>query len=264
MSLQGYLNTDSIHSNRLEKLQRTPFYSKAVEHLEEFFHYPLLLFRDVSTPLHSKSSFEVTFRLDRERPDSFKVWAAFLEGLDKAKVASPNGEPLEMDMGIQLERLHGKPITVEVESLYSYWKKPSRQDLEAIEKLQTLCFGKSERFSLQGGKGLVARRKETKEILGFIWYYEKDGCVRISGLGRHPGATHLRIGGQLIHQMLLELKPTQPVSVIMRQSNPAAHLFSKWGFEKEKDLPKYFLQGPAENGILLKLDWKKFQKAIAL
>ncbi|NGX37325.1 MAG: hypothetical protein K1000chlam2_00479 [Chlamydiae bacterium] len=255
---------------QIEGASKNPEVLKAIKELENFFYYPLLSFSQMFQHHYLQYTFTtISARLDREMKDACKVWAEFLKGLHKTKVTNPDGTIIELDMGLQLERLQGKSVSVKIEPLNSNWSGTNQKDLEEIEKLQKLCFGKSEIFSkaqmenlLKNNKGkcLLARREGTGDILGYILSYEKEGAVQIAGLGRHPGATHLNIGGQLICALISQLKSSQAVQVCLRQSNPAARIFGKYRFVKEKDLPKYYLQGPAEDGILLNLDWKKYNQ----
>lgn len=240
--------------------------------LKNFMSYPLEQFRQTyqNHELHNA----LTFVGDRinysQRPDLKKVWKAFLEHLNHTKVVNPDGMVVELDFTSELERLDGKQIQYEMDIIDP--QSPTYdQDLQQIEDLQKVCFGKVGTFVkdqlkqelAQPGAGcIVARRQGGQEIIGFGWYSQKDGIVTINGLGHAPGAVRLSIGDRLLTGIIRSHQQGQTIQLLMRESNPAGALYANWGFVEKGKIPNYATD-PLEDALSMELDWSQFEKVWA-
>ncbi len=203
-----------------------------------------------------------------QREDLRKVWKVFLEHLNHTKVMNADGETIELDFSMELDRLEGKLAQFQIEEL----NLSNESDLEQVEALERVCMGKTYTYSKEylktelakpGSGCVIARKKGSREILGFGWYHQDDGKVNISGLGINPGATMLTIGDQLLHAILHGLSSTKPaVQLQVRKSNPAKILYDNWGFEVKEELPNYCPQDPPEDAFRMELNWDLFHTKI--
>jgi len=238
--------------------------------LRNFLTYPLERFGQTyqNHMLHNA----ITFIGDKvhfsRRNDLKKVWKAFLEHLHHTKVINADGEPIELDFSIELDRLEGKIIDFQVQKLNPL----NESDLEQILGLEKICMGKAychsmeyfkEELAKKGNGCVIARKKGSQEILGYGWYHLVEDKIYISGIGINPGATMRTVGDQLLHGILLELSSKKPiVQLQVRKSNPARVLYESWGFEYKEELPNYCPQDPPEDSILMELNWDKCQEQL--
>lgn len=260
---QYRIDTLSRVYGQLRKDRRT---EDKIEGLKKFLTYPLDRFGQTyqNHMLHNALTCVGDSVAQSERADIKKVWKAFLEHLDHTKVVNADGETIELDFSTELARLDGVKMEFQLEGV----NLKNSADLEQIEALQKLSFGKTYTVSKeqlkaelsQNGSGcVIARKKGSKDILGFGWYHGDAAKVNISGIAVLPGATGLAIGDQLVHAILTKLSSKRPeVELQVRKSNPARTLYENWGFEVQKELPNYCTQDPPEDSLLMALKWEKF------
>lgn len=240
--------------------------------LRNFLTYPLEQFRQTfqNHELHNALTFVADRITDYKRPDLKKVWKVFLEHLNHTKVLYPDGQTVELDFTTELERLEGKHIIPEMDVLDPE-SATYDQDLQQLEELQRVCFGRIGTFVkdqlkqelAQPDSGCVlARREGSQEIIGFGWYSKKEGIVNINGLGHAPGAARLSIGDRLLTSIIRLQPQGQPIQLLVRVSNPARNLYANWGFVEKEKIPNY-VDEPTEDALLMELDWTQFEKAWA-
>ena len=257
---------------QLEGVLGTARALRAIHTLKQFFSYPFTGFiQCFHHHIFHNELTAITLNLPQDRPDVVKVWEAFLTHLDQTSLKNPDGEEVTLDMSLEFQLLKEKQSTFECQWLNSR-SRTYDEDLNQIETLQLLGFGKSQMVKKEQLQEIltknkksgcvVARDKETQVILGFIWFFENEGKIEIGGLARQPGAAHLNIGNQLLYTVLNHFWFKTPICVKMRQSNPALNIFTGWGFTGPKELPQYYTEGPPENGILLEMDWNKYQEKV--
>lgn len=260
---------------QVEKNQANPHSLSALRNLTHFLTYPLEKFTQYSQHhMFHHALTNVTDRLDPQRPDVAQVWKAFLQHLHGTKMLTPDGQKIELDFSTELNRMQGKQISVTYENLGSGFFGPSESDLAQVEQLQKMCFGVADAMTKEKMKALlaadssngciVARNKETKEIIGFGWYYKQDDKIQIGGIGRKPSAARLGIGFGIMQALVDGQQNGIPLQIKMRKSNQSAvHFLKKWEFFHVEDLPKGYPSGPAEDGILMQLSWSKYRQLLA-
>ncbi len=237
---------------------------KTMKNLEDFFYYPFTQF--IQPFHHHMMHCELAIigdAIPQDRPDARKVWTEFLDHLDSTPLLAPDREKIVLNTAFQLSRFSGKTIKIQKE----WWDPKQSLDWEIIEKIGREAFGNDYAFSAEKIKttmeenlpsGLCfARNEETKEILGYGWYYTEDGTVHIPEIARLPEACSLNIGKDLLYEILTNLRSEPMVQISIRKSNPFIERLKGWKFEVEKELPKHFPAAPPEDGVLMKLDWKK-------
>ncbi|MBS0630160.1 MAG: GNAT family N-acetyltransferase [Verrucomicrobia bacterium] len=238
--------------------------------LKNFLTYPLERFGQTyqNHMLHNALTFVGEKVVLSYREDLKKVWKVFLEHLNHTKVINADGELIELDFSAELDRLEGHPLEFQVEGLNPQ-SSSYLSDLEQIEALEKICMGKTytypkeylrEELARPGNGCVIARKKESQEILGYGWFHLVEGKVNISGIAISPGATMLNMGDQLLYAILLGHHQTKPtIQLQVRKSNPAKLLYEKWGFELKEELPNYCPADPPEDAELMELNWDRFE-----
>jgi ribosomal protein S18 acetylase RimI-like enzyme len=211
----------------------------------------------------------VTATIDPQRPDVVKVWEVFLKHLHGTKVLNPDGGEVKLNMEYELMRLQRKNIAIKTEWLGA---RMSESDLDQIIDISKESFGQVGTFSKEemrkklqerGSGCVVARSQESNEILGFCWYFKVDGKVEIAGIARRPKATYLKIGDQLLLEVIKAQWSGTEMQLMVRKSNPAVQFYENWRFVKEKEIPGYYPTGPKEDAILMRFDWDAYKKVRA-
>lgn len=235
--------------------------------LRKLLPYPLTDFHQVfdNHTIHNIFTFIADEIVHKKREDMKKVWKTFLEHLNLTKVKIPDGSTVVLDFSAELDRLEGKKIDFQMERLDP--KSPTYdKDLEQVEGLERVCFGRIGTFlkaqlkselAKEGSGCVVARRKDSQDLIGFAWYRKDEGKVTICGVGHEPGAAMLSIGDQLMWGVIEAQKPEEPVKLQVRANNPARGLYLKWHFE-EKEVKKDYYDDPKEDAILMELNWKNY------
>lgn len=237
--------------------------------IRTLLNYPLTNFRQTfdNHSIHNTFTFIADKIVDAHREDLKNVWKVFLEHLNHTKVMIPDGSTVVLDFSAELDRLEGKKMEYQMEMLDP--NSPTYdKDLEQVEGLERVCFGKVGTFTqaqlksalAQEGSGCaVARRKDSQELIGFAWYRRDKGKVDICGVGHAPGAAMLKIGDQLMWGVINAQKPDQTVKLQVRKSNPAVWLYKRWHFE-QKEVKVGYYDDPKEDSIVMELNWKKYQE----
>jgi ribosomal protein S18 acetylase RimI-like enzyme len=235
--------------------------------IRNLLNYPLTNFRQTfdNHSIHNIFTFIAEKIVDSHREDLKNVWKVFLEHLNRTKVMIPDGSTVVLDFSSELDRLEGKKMEYKMEMLDP--KSPTYDnDLEQVEGLQKVCFGKvgtfvkeklKEELANEGSGCAVARRKDSQELLGFAWYRKNNNIVTICGVGHAPGAAMLQIGDQLMWGVMNAQKPDQTVQLQVRKSNPALRLYKRWHFE-QKEVKADYYNDPKEDAILMELNWKNY------
>lgn len=256
----GQYRIDTL--KQVESAQVNPKALAALQNLQNFFAKPLYQFHQTyqNHDLHQLIS-RVTPNISPDRPDVLKVWEAFLKHLDKSKVLNADGEWIELDFSLELERLQKKEVAAAPVEWLNTSSSQLDEDLEQIEKLESVSFGKGytatkEKFkeilaTIPGSGIAVIRKKGTNEILGFSLLYPEGNSICLSGIARKPGATDLAIGKSLMKAIIDRYPPYQPMHLHVRQSNQIAiQLYKQFGFIESEVLKGYYPHGPRENGLL--------------
>lgn len=256
----------------LEQMEDTttdPRVLNGIKTLKSFFARPLNAFVQTyhNHYIHNEIT-AITEKVDRERPDIIKVWKTFLKHLNGKKVFNPDGHVVKLDFSMELSLLKtGEKAKPDIQFL-DLADSGSDKDLATIEEIQRESLGTIGTFTkdlmrrtLQSdpqNRCIVARHKD--KVIGFAWAVAREGEISISGLARRPNAAHLGLGDQLLGKLLMQLPADKPISLHVRESNPAVQLYERWGFEVAATLPHYYLSGPAEVGHLMRLNREKFEE----
>ncbi len=212
----------------------------------------------------------VTTKIEKDRPDIKAFWTAFLKHLDGIKMKNPDGAQLTLDFSMDFERLEGKELLLEVPPFRKGWFGFDEKAIAQIEKIQQVSFGKDEALSKEEIKKRIAnetcvivRRRGTSEILGYCLFHEDRSGVQIDQIARKPNASHLSIGSTLLYTVLKQQDEGIPVRLKLRTKNPARTLLTQWGFVPKQELKGAYQKHPPEDGVLMQLDWKKYQECVS-
>lgn len=259
---------------QIKEVTQTPRAIAALDNLVNFFYYPLSRFgRPFDYALLHSELTAVTDSLDRHRPDILQAWAEFLKNLHGTSVKLPSGQLVLLDMSQEYRRLReNRKERIGVSWATSYFSSPSEKVLNEIHTIQQLTLGRDEQYSQavlrqifkrnSNVQCVVSRDEATNQVVGYGWYYKTADGIQIGGLGRKPDYSRLGIGSMLLRSMLQQINESEEVTAIVRKSNPAVHLFKVFGFEVQQEISAYYKRDPKEDGVLLKLNWESFHKAL--
>jgi|GEM_PF-3270971 len=268
-------NIESYRVDTLEQIRgvtSNPKAMEALESLKEFFYYPLTLISH-NYDLHTlyRNLATVGDALDPSREDVQGVWKEFLNHLNVKTFKTPDGQTHIFNAASLLHRLSGNRLEVTSSWLSAWW--PSSEDLDEVAKIGMESFGKESAFSAGKIKAAMAKYKPSQmrivrnqangHILGYGWYYTEGGVVRIAEIARRPESARLNIGSSILHDLIKAQRPGTPIQMVLRKENPFNHRMLGWKFHVVKELPNYFDKEPAEDGILMELDWPKYQEMIS-
>lgn len=256
----------------IEKGMSNPRALAALRNLKSFFYYPLhrfsqyhqfaLLYNEVAA---------VTEKLDRERSDVIQAWAGLLKHLHGLEAKLPGGEGVKLDLSMEFSKLQGRREKVTSQWLTTRFAGPDEKSLQEIQAILSESVGRGERFSAQDMAQVVANNRDshiavsrdaaTQEIVGFGWYFQVGDALEIASLARKASYARLGIGSELLAQMLQSFDQRKEVQLQVRKSNEAAiRLYQKWGFEQAEVRSGYYKHDPQEDGILMKLNWEKYNE----
>ena len=229
-------------------------------------------------PIYLKQSFDnhafhhaVTVLTDevKKRPDLKKAWGSFLQGLQGISVYYPDGRWMQLDFSLELERLKGNPVTIRTEKLNQF-SPDFDQLVHEVANIEKECFTDGaiwseatlrSAFQNPNAHCIVARRKETGDAVGFLWYIQEVGLNgrvdwHIYGVGRTANSARLGIGEALFQEFMKHITLKQYGSYLeVRASNEAAiALYQKYGFKKVGTKPSYY-SSPQEDAYLMRFDY---------
>ncbi len=255
------------------KTLSNPRVLSAVKSLKEFFLSPLKEFGQTyqNHLLHNEITV-ITEAVDRNRPDVIKVWKAFLTHLHQKPIINADGRTIKLDFSMELKLLEtGKKPEPTCERLEP--RNPAHlADFEEIERIQEESFGVIGTFKKEALMAILMRDRENRcyvsriegKVVAFAWMRKDVDGMHISGIARRPQAARLGIGDQLMNALLSELRGhNPPVTLFVRQSNPAKALYERCGFKVTKTVPNYFDRGPRESALRMDLDWAKLTERAA-
>lgn len=197
----------------------------------------------------------------KKREDLSRTWRVFLQKLHHTPVSYSDGTKLRLDLSQELSRLSGATPSLYVETLSAHSSR-FQKDLIEIEEIQRESFGQKEStppeqfkrdLSQPGSNCLVVRKKETSEVIGFLyWVEEADKKLHIRRLGRKADAAQLGVGERLLRSFFSHYSsPHAPVRLEVRKSNASAiALYQKFGFKQAGENPSYYSY-PREDALLL-------------
>lgn len=203
----------------------------------------------------------------KTRPDLIHTWKVFLGGLEGRRVYPPGGKEVVMSTKMEIERLEGRPIAVDMETLQT--SSPNlAKDLNEILAISAECFGYQAipmpmLWGLVYAPGVsiqVARRRGTGEILGFAMTGVEHNQLHIYYLGRKAEAGMLGVGNQLLERLLAQpsIRQLERVYLEVRESNRAAiDMYERFGFEQESVDSDYYAY-PDEAARIMKLNWARY------
>lgn len=214
---------------------------------------------------------DITSQMKRQ-PHLKKVWTTFIDRTHDLDATYLDGTKIKVDFSLQQERLVGNKIEVEVNKL----DPTNNKDVQQLIPLMQECFsnyGTPDLNHLQSGlttfgKGrikpdecLVARRKDSKEILGMLMFrHVAADHLHIVDIGRKADATKLGIG-TLLFENFLRVHSDKKISLNVREHNAdAINLYQKWFFKVTHRSPSYY-EYPIEDALTMQFDNEAFYKA---
>lgn len=208
----------------------------------------------------------------KKQPGLIKTWGAFLQGLHGTPVKYPDNRWVRLDFSLELQRLNGIKVTIQTEKLNpfaSHFCKTVHQ----VCKVEDECFTDNgiwpeqalqNAFRDPNGHCIVARRGETGEVLGFLWYMQKQGRSgrpdwHICGVGRTADSARLGIGESLFKEFMKQISLDQDGAYLqVRPSNDAAiALYKRYGF-KVVERESNFYRAPLEDALIMRFDYAAY------
>ncbi len=241
----------------------------AIESLHAFFQYPFSKLShcyDHHT-LH-KHLATITEHIDPERLDAKRAWGAFLEHLDDTILIHPDKEIFPFKTEVERQILHGKKMEVDRVPLSS-WSGRYEKDLEEIEEISRISYGKIDALSFSKIKEIVenkkpsgcilARNSDTQSVLGYCLFYRESGTVRIAQLARRPEAAALGIGLETLYEVV-RANREKKLEMIVQKGHPFIRRIERFGFRQQELYPRFFGGKGGEDGVLYQMDWAEYAK----
>jgi ribosomal-protein-alanine N-acetyltransferase len=232
-------------------------------------------------PIHLRQSFDnhtfhhaVTLLTEeaKKQPGLIKTWGTFLQGLQGMPVNYPDGRCVPLDFSLELQRLNGIQVTIQTEKLNPFASNFCKT-VHQICKVEEECFtgngvwteqALQDAFRSPNGHCIVARRKETGEVLGFLWYMQKQGMSgrpdwHICGVGRTADSARLGIGESLFKEFMKQIFPDQEGAYLqVRASNEAAiALYKRYGFNVVQRERNYY-EAPLEDALIMRFNYAAY------
>lgn len=262
----------------LETLKRVIHSKKglaALQALRQFFYYPFTEFKQyfMHHMLHVLLT-KVGDSIDPMREDLKKIWLDFLNHLHGIPFKTPEGEKITFNTATLVRRFEGKQIDYEIKQLGTDENPLKEEDLQQIQKIGKASFGNtgtsSQEFDLRKiifpkthPYGVhIAKEKGTGKIIAYAVYVIQDKKIKIIDLARLPEVAQINLGLSLLVDILHAERQKRPVEMTIRKSNPYFGKLQEYGFQVTKELPKCYKGAVPEDGILLALDWHRFQQWI--
>lgn len=256
---------------QIESLQNHPKAMPAIQRLKRLFsqglefNYPYEV-HDMYADLAS-----ITENIPSFRPDVYKIWELFLKKIPEAKAKVYKKPEVALDSEIELKRLKNVSIPLTTSKL-NVRSAQGLRDLEALEALGKLCFpdfGEISKDQMRelllkhdSNRCLVMKQKQSGQILGYVWSCKREqGHIEIMQLCRHPTAAHLKIGENLMKELLYQLPRNCPIQLHVLKSNVSAQaLYQRFGFELKKEEKHYYKRN--ESALVMELNWGIFEKNV--
>lgn len=201
----------------------------------------------------------------KTHPHLEKVWTTFLNRTQGLDVTYLDGTKIKMDFSLQLARLEGKKIAVEMDRLNPL----NTDDLKQVIALQQECFSnygtvtfaglkecltKTQFGNVKPDECIIARRKGSEEILGMLKFrHFADDHIHVTGIGRLADAAKLGIGNRLLDDLLSNHRKPKITLQVREHNIDAIKLYEKFFFKPIRRDPLYY-QYPNEDAIMMQCD----------
>ncbi len=245
--------------------QETPEMMQAVRVVDKFVRENPIQLHQSYDYHHFHHELTVITKEVKTCADLKGIWGTFLNRLEGRTIYQPNGNAITLHTGMERDRLAGRKIEVTTNCLSPKSSQFDRE-CEQIFGIAQECFAEDisscrnacrESWRCPRNEIHMAKRRDTGEVLGYVWTEKKTDeqghkYLYIRNVARKAEACSIGVAKHLFQRVFAQsLNHFRSVYLEVRESNQdAIALYSKWGFRKQEVHTNYFMY-PLENAHVM-------------